>query len=113
MSMMGGVLQPDIIEKLSGLKEFRDYQDRLKERLKAKATAEAKAEVKAEAAANTREAVARSKADDLTQFFISRRDKLSDYALTQINECKDVDKLRYWLHRAYAGETASEIFPEP
>lgn len=113
MSMMEGVLQPDIIEKLSGLKEFRDYQERLRERLAAEARAEAEARVEARVEARAQKAVIRSKTDDLIQFFSARKDTLSDYALSQINGCKDASRLSYWLHRAYAGETAAQIFPEP
>lgn len=109
VSMMEGLLQPDIIEKLSGLKEFRDYQERLQARLQAEAEAKAEARVEAKA----QEAVIRAKTDDLIQFFSARKDTLSDYALSQINGCKDAGRLSYWLHRAYAGETAAQIFPEP
>ncbi|MBO0806049.1 MAG: hypothetical protein J2P25_23630 [Nocardiopsaceae bacterium] len=105
MTMVEDVLQQDMFERLRELQSFRDYEARLTARLKADAEARLKSETEA--------AAAEARADDLIRFFGLRGDTLSEHAFTQIRECRDADKLGYWLQRAYTGTTAEEIFPEP
>ncbi|MCL2583457.1 MAG: hypothetical protein FWE35_13495 [Streptosporangiales bacterium] len=116
VAMMEAVMQDDILEKLRGLKAWRDYEERVEKR--GEARAEAKAEARAEVAERAAQARAEAaelaaRADALTQFFFMRGDKPSVHALDRIGACSDAGQLNLWLRRAYAGETAAEIFPEP
>ena len=101
VAMLEAVMQEDILEKLRGLKAWRDYEERVEQR------GERRGEQRGQARGETA-----AKADDLTQFFYIRGDKPSVYALDQIDSCTSVGQLNSWLRRAYAGETPSEIFPE-
>lgn len=105
MAMMEAVMDDELLEKLRGLKSWRDYEERVEKR------GEARAEAKAEEI--MARAVAAAKTDALTQFFYMRGDKPSRHALAEITECTDVNQLNLWLRQAYAGETSAEIFPEP
>jgi len=117
--MMEAVMDDELLEKLRGLKSWRDYEERVEKRGEARAEAKAeeimaRAEASiAQAEENARRAVAAAKADALTQFFYMRGDKPSRHALAEITECTDVNQLNLWLRQAYAGETSAEIFPEP
>ena len=124
VSMVEDVLQPDILEKLRGLKAFRDYEERVKAEAEAvakeeaearaqaaRAEAEAKAEARTEAAAA--KATLTATADALIDCFLARDEKPSAHAIRQISACADVRQLSVWLNRAHKGETSAEIFPEP
>lgn len=94
MAMLGEVLQDDMLYKLRSLQWFRDYE------------AEFKAEARAEVAASVLVGV-------LTDFLIQRGDKPSGHAIRTIAACQDAAILDAWLKRAYRGESAAELFPEP
>lgn len=117
MAMVEDVLQQDMFERLRELQAFRDYEARVVASAEASADARLKSEAEARLKSETAEAESRgavkAKADALTQFFFLRGDRLSEYAFSQINGCKDVSKLSYWLNRAYTGEAPEDIFPEP
>lgn len=142
VSMVGDVLQPDMLARLRELQAFRDYEADVKaaadaaaqETVAAEAAARAaeveakvaeaeakgearvaEAEAKGEAKVAEAEAKAavRAKAEALTQFFTMRDDAPSVYALSQIYACDDLAQVTVWLNRAYRGETSAEIFPEP
>lgn len=112
MTMVGDILEPDLLNKLRKLESFRDYEARVKATADADARAAAEAAAEARVAAAVLEATLRSKADDLTGFFHARGDKPTAHAFSRISACRDVSQLAEWLSRAYAGETAAEIFPE-
>lgn len=74
----------------------------------AKEAAEAQARAAREAAeARTREVV-----QALQSYFLAKGDAPTLNALETINACTNVTTARYWLNRAYAGETSAEIFQD-
>lgn len=106
--MLGEVLNTDMFDKLRQLESFREYE--------AKVIAEGKAEANArvaEANARVAEADAAITARNLKDFLVLRGDAPSKHALSEISACKDPDVLDAWLKRAYLGETAAQLFPEP
>lgn len=112
-----------ILEKLQGVKAWRDYQER------AEQLGEKRGQAKAEAAAQARIAEAEDKAkraetamsqvevtaraDALKEFLAMRGDKPTAHALNEIGSCTSINEISSWLRRAYAGETSAEIFPTP
>jgi hypothetical protein len=94
MTMVGEALRPDMFERLRELESLREYE--------AKVTAEAKAEV---GVATT--------AANLKEFLILRGDAPAEHALDAISACRKADVRAAWLKRAYLGETAGRLFPEP
>jgi hypothetical protein len=111
VSMVGGLVDPDLYEKFRQLPVFSEYTAEVEEAA-AKAEARAKkaeAEVEAAAAKSARDTVVAA----LTRYFAVRGDKLSASAYNQISACQDAGQLQVWLDQAYEGATAAEIFPEP
>ncbi|MGH3281982.1 MAG: hypothetical protein ACRDNW_22995 [Trebonia sp.] len=105
MTMLGEVLQPDMLDKLRGLEWFREYEVKVKAEADAEAAAKVKeADAKADAAATSRH---------LKEFLVLRGDAPSKHALNSISACQDADVLEAWLKRAYLGETSAQLFPEP
>lgn len=113
VTMVEGLVQPDILDKLRGLKAFRDYEERFQAAATAKARAEAEAKVKAEVETATAKATLAAKADDLIDCFVERGDNPSAHAYQEVAACTDVRQMTSWLRRAYKGETSAQIFPEP
>jgi regulator of protease activity HflC (stomatin/prohibitin superfamily) len=70
------------------------------------------AEAQARAAKETAEARAREVVQDLQTYFTAKGDVPTLSALETMNACADLTTARYWLNRAYAGETSAEIFPD-
>ena len=81
----------------------------------AKEAAEAQAQAAKEAAeARAREVEARARevVQDLQSYFMYKGDAPALGALETMNACTDVTTARYWLNRAYAGESSAEIFSD-
>jgi hypothetical protein len=49
---------------------------------------------------------------DLQSYFTARGDAPPLGALEAMNACTNVTTARYWLNRAYAGESSAEIFTD-
>lgn len=131
MTMVGEALRPDMFERLRELESFREYEARVKAEADAAAKAAAKAEAEvaakvaaaaaaaqlAEAKAQLAEAKAQTEtatiASNLKEFLVLRGDAPSAHALHAISACSSADVLAAWLKRAYLGETAAQLFPEP
>lgn len=94
VATLGDIVLPDMFDKLRHLDGFREYE--------AKVKAEGKAETEAATTAG-----------NLTKFLILRGDKPTAHALATISSSHDAVVLSSWLTRAYLGETAAELFPEP
>jgi hypothetical protein len=105
MTMLGGALRPDMLERLRGLESFREYE--------AKVEARARAEAKAEVAEAKAEVEAATIAGNLNEFLVLRGDAPTEHAINTINACRNAGVLSAWLRRAYLGETSAQLFPEP
>jgi hypothetical protein len=126
MTMLGEVLQQDMFEKLRELESFRAYEAKVKAEADAAAAVAADAQVaeaqaraakeaaeaQARAAREAAEARAREVVQDLQSYFMHKGDAPTLGALEAMNACTNVTIARYWLNRAYAGETSAEIFPD-
>jgi hypothetical protein len=125
-TMLGELVQPDMLDKLRSLEWFREYEADVKAEAdaeaKAKADAEAAARIAAaEAAVRVAEAEAKAAAAEaraelaanLTELLVLRGDAPTQYVLRTISACHSVGILSGWLRRASLGETAAQIFPEP
>jgi hypothetical protein len=114
VSVVGGLLDPDLLEKFRQLPVFAEAEAAAAKKVAA-AEAEAEKARKAEAAAEARAAKSArdTAAAALTRYFTARGDRPSAHAYNQISACRDVGQLQVWLDQAYEGATAAEIFPEP
>lgn len=111
------LMRPEIRERLLQLEAFRDYDERLRAGLQAQAEAKVRAsaagkEIAGRVAEAVLEAGLRAKVECLTLFFAVKADEPTEYAVSRISSCRDIAQATEWLHRAYKGETAAEIFPE-
>jgi hypothetical protein len=120
MTMVGEALRPDMFERLRELESFREYEAKVKAEADAAAQAAAQAAVKVQLAeANAQLAAAKAQtetatiASNLKEFLVLRGDAPSAHTLHAISDCGSADVLAAWLKRAYLGETAAQLFPEP
>jgi hypothetical protein len=125
------------MQRLQGLSSFQRWAARTTERIEAEVRAKFEAQAAEERARAAREAAeeraraareaaeeraraareaaeerAREVVQDVQTYFAVKGDVPSLSALKTMNACTDVTTARYWLNRAYAGETSAEIFPE-
>ena len=88
-------LSPATIEKLLTIPSFKARYDRRHAEGHAEGLAEGHAE---------------QVAADLLEYFRIRQDSVSPQALATIQGCTDAEIAAGWLHRAYRGQNAAEIF---
>lgn len=116
------VIRPTMFDRLRQVEGFAEYFAEYEATVKAEAKAEVAALFK-KAAAKVREAEAKAEAkaatdrarfaDALADFLVQRGDKPTAHAFNTIAACRNTVTLVGWLKRAYCGETAAELFPEP
>jgi len=117
VTMLQPFLSGENLERLRQLEEFRAYETMVE----AEAKAEAEAQVEAKVEAKVDAAVAKAKAqtaittlaESLRAFLALRGDVPTAHAFKEISACADAGQLGSWLYRAYQGETAAQLFPEP
>jgi hypothetical protein len=118
------------MQRLQGLPSFQRWAARTSERLRAEIEAEVRARFEAQAAeararaaeeaarervrAAEEAAVARARevVHDLQSYFTAKGEVPSLSALETMNACTSMTTARYWLNRAYAGESSADIFPD-
>ncbi|MGH3252136.1 MAG: hypothetical protein ACRDOI_38820 [Trebonia sp.] len=122
------------MQRLESLPSFQRWAARTSKRIKAEVEAEVEARVYAryeaqasqervraaeEAAAERVRAAEEAAAErarevvrGLQTFFTAKGDVSSLSALETMNACTDVTTARFWLNRAYAGESSAEIFSD-
>ena len=103
------------MQRLQGLPSFQRWAARTSERIEAQLRAQFEAEAAAERARAAEEAAAdraREVVHGLQTYFTAKGDVPSLGALETMNSCTNVTTARYWLNRAYAGESSADIFPD-
>ncbi|MGH3244699.1 MAG: hypothetical protein ACRDOI_00575 [Trebonia sp.] len=78
----------------------------------AEKAAEKVAEAAEKVAEKVAEAQARGVVQSLLDYFSAKGDAPTLSAMNTMNACTDPVIAQYWLRRAYAGETAAQIFPD-
>ncbi len=114
------------MQRLQALPAFQRWAARTSERIEAEIQArfeaeaararaqaeEEAAEARAQAVREAAEGRAQEIVRDLQSYFAVKGEVPSLSAMERMNACTEVTTARYWLNRAYAGETSAQIFAD-
>ena len=102
------------MRRLESLPSFQRWAAKTTERIEREAEAKVERVRREEAERHRREvAVVQTKTviQSLQDYFTAKGDVPTLSALKLMRACTDLTVAQFWLKRAYAGETASQIFP--